>query len=75
MKKYKVVITTGERINGHVYSSARAAVKTYNSIIALFTRLGYKYADAGKGLNSRAALYIKDGFKDRNIEIYAVLYK
>ena len=71
-QKFNVVITSGDRINGHVYFGARAAVKTYNNICAFFTRLGYKCADAGKGLNSRAALYIKEGFKDRNIEIYAV---
>ena len=46
-QKFNVVITTGERINGHVYSSARAAVKTYNNICAMFTRLGYTCADAG----------------------------
>lgn len=71
-QKFNVVITTGDHINGHVYSNARAAVKTYNNICALFTRLGYNCADAGKGLNARAELYIKNGFKDRNIEIYAV---
>ena len=71
-QKFNVVITAGERINGHVYSSARAAVKTYNNICAIFIRLGYTCADAGTGRNWRAALYIKEGFKDRNIEIYAV---
>ena len=72
MKKFKVVITTGDRENGHTYGSARAALTVYNNIRALFARLGYIIADAGNGLNCRAELWIKEGFKDRNIEIYAV---
>lgn len=71
-QKFKVVITTGAHINGKEYSSARAAVTIYNNIRALFLRHGYTIADAGTGQNWRAELYIKDGFKDRNIEIYAV---
>lgn len=71
-KNFKVVITTAAHINGKEYSSARAALKTYNNIRALFLRLGYTIADAGTGQNWRAELWIKEGFSDRNIEIYAI---
>lgn len=72
MKKYKVVTTTGDRENGHVYGSPRAALNVFNNLRALFSRLGYTIADAGNGENWRAELWIKEGFKDRNLEIYAV---
>ena len=71
-KKFKVVITTAAHINGKEYSSARAALTTYNNIRALFVRLGYIIANSGAGQNWRAELWTKEGFADRNLEIYAI---
>lgn len=70
--KYRVTTTTADHVNGHTYSSARAALTVYNNIRALFVRLGYNIADAGTGHNCRAELWIKKGWADRNIEIYPV---
>ena len=69
---YRVTTTTADHVNGHTYSSARAALTVYNNIRALFSRLGYTLADAGTGHNSRAELWIKEGRADRNIEIWPV---
>ena len=70
--KYKVTTTTADHVNGHEYSSARAALTVYNNIRALSSRLGYTLADSGTGHNCRAELWIKEGFEDRNIEICPV---
>ena len=70
--KYNVTTTTADHVNGHEYNSARAAITVYNNIRALYSRLGYTLADAGRGRNSRAELWIKDGSADRNIEIWPV---
>ncbi len=69
---YRVQTTSNGHDNGHTYQSARAALKAYNSIRDLYRRLGYIIADAGKGRNSRAELWIKEGREDRNIEIWPI---
>lgn len=71
--KYRVTTTTADHVNGHTYSSARAALTVYNNIRALYSRLGYTLADAGKGHNERTELWIKEGRADRNIEIWPVI--
>jgi len=68
--KYRVTTTTADHVNGHEYSSARAALTAYNNIREIYTRAGYTIADAGTGHNSRAELWIKEGRADRNIEIW-----
>lgn len=70
--KYRVTTTTADHVNGHEYSSARAALTVYNNIRALSSRLGYTLADSGTGHNCRAELWIKKGWADRNIEICPV---
>lgn len=70
--KYRVQTTSNGHDNGHSYSSPRAALTVYNNIRALYRRLGYTIADAGKGRNSRAELWIKEGREARNIEIWPI---
>ena len=70
--KYRVTTTTADRVNGCTYSSARAALTAYNNTREIYARAGYIIADAGKGRNSRAELWIKEGRGGRNIEIWPV---
>ena len=70
--KYRVTTTTADHVNGHEYSSARAALTVYNNIRKIYARAGYTIADAGTGHNSRAELWIKEGRADRNIEIWPI---
>ena len=69
---YRVETTSTGHSNGHTYGNPRAALTVYNNIRALYRRLGYTIADAGKGCNSRCELWIKDNMPDRNIEIWPI---
>ncbi len=71
--KYRVQTTTGKRVNGRYFTDKEVAEKAYNNLRALFLRLGYTCVDAGgDDVNTGLCeLWCKEGFKDKNIEIYS----
>lgn len=70
---YRVQTTTGEHVKGRYYINKEVAEKVFNNLRSSLIRLGYTCVDAGgNDINTGLCeLWCKDGFNDKNIEIYS----
>ena len=71
---YRVEITANGTCRGTSYGTKEMAQRTYDEIRAMYRRAGYTLVDAG-GVDIESGLcelWIKEGYANRNIEIYAL---
>ena len=67
---YAVVITSGTYENKTKYHNADKARAAFEAVCNRQLSRGFELCDEGEGNNWKARLYCRNGYEDRNIEMY-----
>ena len=72
MIKYRVTTTTGDKVRSVDFFHKESAIKTYNDKRNYYMKHGFQLVDAGGNGDELCELWIKEGHRERNIEIYPI---